>query len=143
MREGGGPVDGGDGTGGGQGCCTGWRTGLWRGETESEADGAAAEDAGEEDGMKQGCRLLGGKRARGCCPGRASIGGGVSEARRVAQTPLSSPKGLVMSCSSPKALGLGDRRGSGEAAAEPKGQRAHLNACRQAGRVGGRVAGRV
>jgi hypothetical protein len=105
MREGGGPVDGGDGTGGGQGCCTGWRTGLWRGETESEADGAAAEDAGEEDGMKQGCRLLGGKRARGCCPGRASIGGGVSEARRVAQTPLSSPKA----------------RGSGNVLFEPKG----------------------
>ena len=30
---------------------------------------------GEEDGMKQGCRLLRGTRARGCCAGRASIGG--------------------------------------------------------------------
>ena len=65
----------------------------WTGMAEREADkdadwlanGAVARGdgqtgllrrmQGEEDGMKQGCRLLRGKRARGCCAGRASIGG--------------------------------------------------------------------
>ncbi len=78
MREGGGPVDGGDGTGGGQGCCTGWRTGLWRGETDREADGAAAEDAGGGGRDETGLPAAGREAGPGLLP-RASFNRGRRE----------------------------------------------------------------
>ena len=44
-----------------RGCGAGRRTGR--------LTGLLRRMQGEEDGTQQGCWLLGGKRARGCCPG--------------------------------------------------------------------------
>ena len=111
MREGGGPVDGGDGTGGGQGCCTGWRTGLWRGETDREADGAAAEDAGGGGRDETGLPAAGREAGPGLLP-RASFNRGRRERSEASRpNPFVEPKGSGDVLFEPKGSGSGRQAG--------------------------------